>query len=281
MVDIIGSGNTQDIFSGYVNQIGNHIVHMFYFATSFIDKENPLSIKHTYCTEPKPHYHYIELLMRSKEGQTLRYKDKGKILPVTEEGMSDALNTWGIEEYLKGIVDFSERMVKLNIYYNEVDFCYIYHDYTTIKCLKSIANIIGEIPFAVSGLERNVYCVAPKIPTIKLMIMKLFKLKLSNKSEFPHLTYARANSALSLFIKFLRIFSFCSNIYIELKLLNLLKNNKDKKIMLWGASLFLQDFLKKEQYRLKENALRNQCALDDETLHRCYTVCILQKRAGV
>ncbi len=246
-VDINGSGKTQDILTLYVNKLCKSTVHTFYISTSFPDENIALSKKYTYCTINKPHYHYLELLFRSLGGQTIGYeKIENKIIPVRETISDDIILNWGFESYLQGIKDFiKEILYSTKESINDVNLCYFYHDFLTIKCDNSIATILGDIPFLTIGNEKNIKKVAPELSLWKVVLLLINGRKIDELSEFPHITLMRGG-VLSNFVKqsFLKTQQL-PKCLIEVRLYFKLKSLKKQKLMFWGASLWLEDFIKR------------------------------------
>ena len=245
-VDVNGSGKTQDILTLYLNQYCKSTVHTFYISTSFPAENIALSQKYTYCTKAKPHYHYFELLCRSLGGQTIGYrKANNKVIPVREIVSDDIILNWGFESYLQGIKDFTKEILYLKKSINDVNLCYLYHDYLTTKCDYNTAVILGDIPFLTIGDEKNIKKAAPELPLWKIILLLIKGRKIDELSEFPHITLMRGN-IVSNFVKqsFLRTQQF-PKCFIELRLYFKLKSLKNKKLMFWGASLWLEDFIKR------------------------------------
>lgn len=245
-VDVNGSGKTQDILTLYLNKLCKSTVHTFYISTSFPDENIALSKKYTYCTEAKPHYHYLELLFRSLGGQTIGYeKENNKVIPIREMVSDDVILKWGFESYLQGIIDFTRAILYSKKSMNNVNLCYLYHDYLTTKCDYNTAVILGDIPFLTIGNEKNIKKAAPELPLWKIILLLINGRKIDELSEFPHITLMRGN-VLSNFVKqsFLRTQQF-PKCFIELRLYFKLKSLKKQKLMFWGASLWLEDFIKR------------------------------------
>lgn len=163
--------------------------HTFYISTSFPDENIALSKKYTYCTKAKPHYHYLELLCRSLGGQTIGYKKaNNKVIPVKEIVSDDIILNWGFESYLQGIKDFTKEILYLEKSINDVNLCYLYHDYLTTKCDYNTAVILGDIPFLTIGDEKNIKKAAPELPLWKIILLLIKGRKIDELSEFPHIT---------------------------------------------------------------------------------------------
>ena len=249
-VDINGSGKTQDILANYINTIYPSKTHCFYLTTSIRDDLEKSSIKYTYLSEPRPHYHYFELLFRSLEGQTIGYKKHKNCVIAKQEKIEDTiLLKWGFENYIKGIKDFTKNIFNKETINNK-ELCYIYQEFMTTKCDSQMASILGDIPFLTIGSEKNIQKVTPKLSWREFLLLLIKGNQINELSEFPHITLIRGN-ALSNFVKqsLLRLQQL-PKCFIELKLYFKLKSLKNQKIMFWGASLWLENFIKK--YRIKD-----------------------------
>ena len=250
LVDINGTGRTNDILACNINQIKPCKLHTFFFsfysADSVFDTE--FSKKSAYLTRTKPYYYYLELLFRAPYGQTIGYKkeENGKIKPILEECYSDALYKWGFKEYLQGISDFTDNIIKVRSHINNVEFCYYYFDYITTKIEPDTAAILGDIPFMKIGKEGNKIA-GPQISAFQMILSILKRTDISTLSECAHLSLARRKGFAGSMGKFLAGFLNQLPIISELKLYFRLRslNKQNKKVMLWGASLFLDEFIKK------------------------------------
>lgn len=251
-VDISGTGRTQDFLSDYINIIKECTIHTFFMTTSTIDKPLGNSIKYTYCTEPKPHYHFLELLYRSLDGQTIGYRKEGDIVkPIFENFFKETMVAWGFNEYLQGIIDFINNLMSYKTIKNNTQLCYIYFDYITIKCSPKTATILGDIPFITIGNESSIKKVAPEIPLYKIFFNFLIGKRLYEISEFPFISLARGNKCTNSIKDFLMKCQIAPNLLIELLLLVELYKHKNEKIMFWGASIFLENFIKR--YKIKSS----------------------------
>ena len=250
LVDINGTGRTNDILAYHINHIKPCKLHTFFFsfhsANSVFDTD--LSKKSAYFTRTKPYYFYLELLFRAPYGQTVGYKKNsdGKIEPILEDCYSESLYKWGFNEYLRGILDFTDNILKVRKRIDNVEFCYYYFDYLTTKCTPETAAILGDIPFMKIGKEGNKVA-GPKITIFQMFIFIIMRTDISTISECAHLSLARRKGITGTLEKilagFLNQLPIISELKLYFKLRNLHKHNK--KVMLWGASLFLEDCIKK------------------------------------
>jgi hypothetical protein len=158
---------------------------------------------------------------------------------------------WGFNEYLQGIVDFINNLMSYETLKNNPQLCYIYFDHITIKCSAKTATILGDIPFITIGNESHIKKVAPEIPLHKIFFNFLIGKRLYEISEFPFLSLARGNKWTNYIKDFLMKCQIAPSLFIEIILLIELHKLKNKKIMFWGASIFLENFIKK--YKIKSS----------------------------
>lgn len=253
-VEVNGSGRTQNFLTEFINTISPkapHQIHTFYITTSTIDEEEPLSVKYTFCVKPKPHYHTLELLCRTYDGQTIGYKQEGnKVLPIFEKINNSALADWGFDDYLNGIKDFVENALKLGIYSANVEFCYTYFDYLVFKYDRDLSTIIGDIPFLPIGNESNTTMAAPEISPLTIFKMIITRQPYEKFTYFPFLSIARGNKYTNFIKRHLFELTNIPNWLLEVRLFTILYKNRNKKIILYGASIFLEDFIKKYKLNL-------------------------------
>ena len=250
-VEIHGWGRTQDILANYINQISypERISINTYYLYLLKPKsnicENKLSQKKSYFLNDKSYFHTVELLTRTLYGQTVGYKtEDNKIVPILERINPNAFIKWGYNEYLQGIIDFAENMANSFGLIENVDFCYFYFDYLTTKCDKRIAETIGTIPYLPIGNETKAPEAAPKMKFLEYLYSYYTGTIPDKYWVFPHITIKRSQNGIC---KYLNNFNFKPEHFdlgLKLKLLFKLYLNRNKKIMFWGASLFLEDFIK-------------------------------------
>lgn len=195
-IDLWGSGKTQDCIAEILNQITPCKLYCFYLS-NFTMNQNDISIKLSYFTSKNYMSHWIELLCRNTEGQTIGYSEENKkILPVTEKGNGDLMLEWGFNQYLEGIVNYTKAILATEKV-NNMSFCTLklyckYFDYLTKKIDYQTATIIGQIPFLSIGKEDIAALEAA--PGIRLLdVIKNFMLhkKKTSYGDFPYISKAR------------------------------------------------------------------------------------------
>lgn len=243
-VDVNGSGLTTDFLSEYINKIIPSQIHIFFAKT--INENSPENIakRHSYYTRSMGNNVVSEMLCRTTHGQTMGYyEENGKILPKLEKIDSSKIIDWGFKEYVQGIKDFIYNISQNSINQNCVELCYGYYDYVEKKCDKKLAQVLGDIPFLRLGKERKMTKAAPKLSGFKILLYYLIGNKAVKDIEVPKLSLFRSNVKL----KGSGLFDIKYSLeYVsELRLYKYLRKLENKKIVLWGASIFLQDFIKK------------------------------------
>ena len=194
-VDLQGTGRTQDYISNILNEISECTITTLYFNNDARRKQLHNSKKYAYYTGYKYFHWWIELLGRTKDGQTIGFKkDNNTIVPILENSCDQILK-WGINDYISGVKDFTllfidtlkcnKRLVLnnyLEIYFKFVD--YLYNDLD-----KNLATLIGTIPWSTIGKEDK------KIAAKELTLNRAFYYLLLGKylvTDFPYISIARS-----------------------------------------------------------------------------------------
>lgn len=176
-IDINGSGKTQDYVTEILNKNRNCKTYNFYLHNKTTVKQNDLS-KKIFMIPMVDTQDWIEILCRCPQGQTIGFLEntEGIVIPEKEQINSKTLIDWGIEDYMNGIYDYTKAVMKIekqnNINISNIDQFLILNDYIHKFLDKETADIIGSIPFATSGKEKNIKEVAPKINFINLLFPK-------------------------------------------------------------------------------------------------------------
>jgi len=187
-VDLNGLGRTQDNLA----QLINKEITSFYFnlQTDMHFSEN--SIKSAYINSINLNSLILELLCRTLDGQTLEYKEEnGLIKPVLEYEKNMLMEKWGFDEYIEGIKAYTE-MISRETCSNNGELCLVYLNYAKGLIDKETARVLGSIPFAAYGKEKDAGENSPAYN-----IFNLFQ-----KSLFPNISASRAN----IFIKCISVF---------------------------------------------------------------------------
>lgn len=199
-VDLHGSGRTQDIVSQFLNKIQPCNLYFFYLTNSSLTKQQKSSIKFTYLPAEKYRHFWVELLCRTTYGQTTGYSEEnGIIKPITENEnqIKKAMLNWGYNEYLEGIKAYVKQIIEIEDL-NETSFNTLYlfckyYDFVLKKMDKETADILGTIPFSVSGFSENATSiVAPQIPFYKFLLKFIFCCKHGTHTATLFISFARS-----------------------------------------------------------------------------------------
>ena len=244
-VEVNGSGKTQLFLSHCLNKIVPCSTYTFYITASPDNVKNIVQ-QHVFCTKPRTYNTALELTCRTVYGQTVGYKQEGeKTVPVLDEFNATALLKWGYNEYLQGIKDFSHNVLKYNQNLYNKELFYSYFDYISDRCDKKTAEILGDIPFLMVGKENKIQRAAQRLSFFDYMSHYIFRKPYNEISQYPKLSFARGNFVMkcikTISEKFVHSFDYIN----ELKLLYMLRTFKNQRVALWGASIFLEKFVKR------------------------------------
>lgn len=182
LVDINGTGSTQDLLKSTISLFNPNPIQTFYFCMDTKLSEYPDSLKKIYmCTNKYKHF-WIELLCRNTDGQTLGYCEKnGYIEPITETINSQKLINWGYNDYIKGIIDFTRQIIAIEtqgqLPLQNITFYYRYYNYIMNSIDKETADILGSIPYLDVGSEKLAKECAPAYNTLQLLVSDFLKNK--------------------------------------------------------------------------------------------------------
>lgn len=192
--------------------------------------------------------HWIELLSKSFDGQTVGYVEKdNRIKAVTEINNGNLMRQWGLEEYIQGIKDFTQNIsdiTKINDI-REVDFKSAADEYINYArdLDKETADILGSIPHKLTGDESICSCVAPEISFWKSFIGFIFCRKNFGTSEYPFISIAKSTGLKKVWLNFQQKYptlqKFLLNIHINRK-------NKESRITILGIKIPLAKLLRRK-----------------------------------
>lgn len=227
-VDLHGSGRTQDCLVEIMNEIKPCKICSFYLSNNEL-KNSDISEKISYFASLRYMSHWVELICRTADGQTVGYKENenGQVVPVTEIGNGNFMKKWGYYEYLEGIKNYTHNMrnisSKNNLNFNTLDLYCSYFDYLVNGDLdKSTANILGDIPFLTIGNEEGkVFVAAPKIRTMRVLLNFILGKKPTTMSDFPYISIARSSKTSKKLQKLVEecptLQKFLFNVYVHKK----------------------------------------------------------------
>lgn len=156
------------------------------------------SIKLCYFATLKYLAHWIELLCRTADGQTIGYRRNNDIIePITEKANGKKMLRWGFNEYIEGIKAFTNYMIDVedanSMNLNTLDLFCCYFDYLKEDLDRKTANIMGDIPYKSIGNEEHIECAAPKIPLYKILLNFILCRKPKSITEFENISFARSS----------------------------------------------------------------------------------------
>lgn len=221
-VDINGSGRTMDMLSDVIHKFYDGQIVSLYFhmsARSSFEK----SLKQSYLATVNYMRQTIELLCRNLDGQTTGYKQKDSaIVPVLETVNQQNLLTWGFNDYLEGIRDYSRNAGRYESKCLTVLSSYNLHklffDFELRHLDKQTAEILGSIPYLDVGSEKKVQECAPK-----LNLYEGIKYLLTGKLCYlaNYISVARTGNWLKLIDKFVAKYGslrkFLCHVYVNTK----------------------------------------------------------------
>ena len=245
-VDLHGSGKTQDHVSAYLNEITDCNVYSLYL-TNCLGKQKKKSKKMSYLSTANYLSHWIELLARCPQGQTIGYKKSKKgIIPITESINSEKLIKWGFESYINGIKSFCNYMIefeeKNHLNCNTTDLYCNYFTYFTKYLDYETANIVGDIPYLAIGNEKKITKCADAISLPKAIIQFILCKQENSVNEFNYISIARSNKLSQKFQKAIEKFptlqKFLFNLYCN-------KRKEIAYLRILGIKISLNKFFRK------------------------------------
>ena len=241
-VDVQGSGQTCDNVANILNKISNCTIHSFYIQNTLMNqKENSKK----YCYVPTSSYLvFLELLCRSNEGQTIRYKIKnGKTIPVKED-ISDKISNWGFEEYINGISAFTQNISFIGCLPNaqSINMINYYTKYLNKEIDLNTAKILGSMHYKGVGKETHLNTAAPKLHFFDLLKDFCF---CTNKEKplFPEISYALSSKPSRIMQDFMKKVPTLRHLIFDIKYN---ENNKKQQIRILGIKFTTHKIIKEE-----------------------------------
>ena len=163
-VDVQGSGKTQDILIKTLKSFCNNNFEFFYFSLDISMTPENIAEKRQYFTYFHIK-HWMELLCRTPEGQTIGYKEhNGYIYPIKEKFNNNLLK-WGFNSYVDAVKDYSRLILefeqKNNISLVSYSLCKKYFEYFNYFLDRNTADLIGSVTLSILGNENNPQEAAP------------------------------------------------------------------------------------------------------------------------
>ena len=194
-VELNSSGFLLNCLGEFMKNLSNKPIKQFYFSTPTVFLPNN-SIRYCISTLKLPYMGFcLELLARAPHGQTLGYRQnkEGKTEPVLEDFNVNALNEWGYEEYVKGLIEFTSAF---NKYENEFDYICFENQFVMMKYInyifksidKDTADMLGSVIHGFYGAEKTEF--APK-----LSLFDAIKYLFTKKVKTENITFSKARSS--------------------------------------------------------------------------------------
>lgn len=160
LIDTQGTGVSIDCLA---KLLGKRITVFYY---TLLEKTNDKFIE-AYAYSPYSGKGMIETFCRAPHGPTVGYeKIENKVVPVREEMDMDIWNSAGLQEYIQGVLDFSQDFAEINKYLGNVLPINSLAEKILIYCSETpdiqLANFIGDIPHD-SNNENEIYRYAPML----------------------------------------------------------------------------------------------------------------------
>ena len=229
-VDLTGSGFTQNCLANLMKSFYDKDIVSFYFASTPAIFA-PIKVNRIYFSaiKIKRFANTLEVLTKAPHGQTLKYQENGS--PVFELENKDLINSWGLNEYIEGILKYTKD------YNGSINHSIIneYCNFIHSNIDKELADILGSIPHSFCGKENRDF--APK-----LNFFDAIKYLLTNKlnTENINISAKRSNKIVNNIVAYkqkhpnlrkeiFNIFYSHSKKYLKITLfgINITINNKD------------------------------------------------------
>ena len=225
-VDLCGSGHTQNCLAEIISNFYPKNIKTFYFRNG-LRKVFPNKVERfIYFLNRRYISVILELFARAPHGQTLGYRlENNKVIPILEK--SNATPTFNMEEYAKGLIQYTEFLCK-NYSLNNMDiqlFISIY-DYITQNIDQELANILGKIPLEIFGSENKNIEFAPKINLLNAVIY-CFTHKFINKTKHLMISIARSSKLVQIIMQYA-----ITHKTLRKELINIDIHNKKKKFLI-------------------------------------------------
>lgn len=168
-VELCGTGKTLDYIVSFVEDMPNYkdkIFGSFYLFRSKLAKTKAPSFFMIPLNQLGSFY--IELFARSLEGQVIGFKEENEyIKPICDDLEGDALKAFGYEDYINGVIKYTEYFTSFKDYQNlltSMKLTKIYLVYINSNTIdKKIVEILGSTPFLLDGVSSERTIFAPRI----------------------------------------------------------------------------------------------------------------------
>lgn len=168
-VELSGTGLTQECLAKIFEDITDLPIRTFYLKKDRYHK-SARNLCYAYFLGDMPLSYMIEELCRAPHGQTTGYRmEKGRMLPVLADDEKDALEKHGYSSYIDGVLTFSRlyyQALQSNNHIKDCDSISIfvkYMEYMTRKPDQETADFLGDMPFNLTGRDKEEALFAPKL----------------------------------------------------------------------------------------------------------------------
>ncbi len=228
-VDVQGSSKTQDILIRTLKSFCNNNFVFFYFGLDLSAALGNMERKRIYFTVPYLK-HWMELLCRTPEGQTVGYKEQnGYILPIKEKLNHNNLLKWGFNSYVEAVRDYSKLILafeqKNNVNLASYSLCKKYFEYFFFSLDRNTADLLGSVPMVILGSENTQQEAAPVFGFFDYFKI-LFGINVDT-NYLDRISYIRSNKYFRSLRKFLDKHGSLRKFFFEFY-----KNNEEKEAYL-------------------------------------------------
>ena len=158
LVDLDGSGRTQDCLQNTISDEMNSCIHCYYFFQFFNAIQKEKSRKYSYILTLYRFNNWIEILTRNLEGQVLGYKYENEtVVPILDKFPKEKMLEWGYEDYIDGIKAFVNNIIDFenanNIEINSYLFFILLDDYKNSSQDVDFNEMLGSVVYEDIGDE--------------------------------------------------------------------------------------------------------------------------------
>lgn len=197
LVDLDGSGRTNDCLQSVLSEDMNCVIHSYYFLQFFNTEQSDKSRKYSYFLSDSYFTNWIELLTCNVEGQCIGYEENsGIVKPILEPFRSDWMESWGFTEYIEGINAYVNNIVEFEdingICISSYDFYMLLLNYIYSCQDKKLAETLGSVIHSENGREDTLQSAVPI--TLKECFLMLFGKKNILRENLSFLRIARSEN---------------------------------------------------------------------------------------
>lgn len=166
-VDLIGSGYTQRCLAELMDAFYDKPLRTFFYRLdycSFSSKNENFA----FFPNRMKMVNLIEVLCGAPHGQTNGYESReGMWVPIFGEDEGAQLAAYGFGDYVKGIEDYARELVRCfperMFTFQDLDVPIVYLDYMAKARNRELYEYIAQMPYGITGKEKEVASFAPQI----------------------------------------------------------------------------------------------------------------------